>query len=136
MLLVFKTSLISVKDSWHKSALEAVEKMVDFREEITSEEVALKERTLTKEKIALTEEATARETTDLTEEAALKKIDLKEKASPEKTDSPEIINLKEEAALKKISLSVNKIDGVKEAVVENMNKRKKLERLISNAFSF
>ena len=108
MLLVFKTSLISVKDSWHKSALEAVEKMVDFREEITSEEVALKERTLTKEKIALTEEATARETTDLTEEAALKKI----------------------------SLSVNKIDGVKEAVVENMNKRKKLERLISNAFSF
>lgn len=124
MLLEFKTSLISVKDSWHKSALEAVEKMVDFKEGITSEEVTLKERASTEEKIALTEEATTRETTDLTEEAASKKIDLKEKATPEKTDSPEIINLKEEVALEKISLNVNKIDGIKEAVVENMNKRK------------
>jgi hypothetical protein len=122
MLLVFKISLISVKDSWHKSALEAVEKMVDFREEIISEEVTLKERASTEEKTALTEEATTKETTDLTEEAASKKIDLKEKASLAKTDSPEIINLKEEAALEKTSLSVNKIDGVKEAVVENMNK--------------
>lgn len=41
---------------------------------------------------------------------------MKEKASPE------IITLKEEEALVKKSSCVNKIDRIKETVVENMNK--------------
>lgn len=116
MLLAFKTSLVSVKDFWHKLALEAAEKMVDIKEKITLEEVTLKEKALTEEKKALNEEVTTRETTALSEGAASTRADLNEKAFPE------IINSKEEAALEKKSSSVKKINGVKEAVIESMNK--------------